>query len=199
MSSTITATRGMTLKDHPYPRVHEKETRIQELERQLRFIIQKGESLIIQKEALLRLPPDTPSTKRQWEEFRVQIIANKSERDITTDRLTLFKKDLPTLLDEAERAEVDLTAAKEEIKTIRSQIKKIDNAITIAVIKPMDLIKQRQETVHLFQKADQEIASLTSKLRWHPPTPEEVPAEPKALAELRDLFPKQIVRWRGKY
>ena len=191
------ATRGMTLKDHPYPRVHEKETRIQELERQLRFIIQKGESLIVQKKALMRLP-DTPSTKQQWEEFGVQIIANKSERDFATEKLTVLKTDLPTLLDEAEVAEVNLTGAKKEIKTIRREIERIDNAITKAVIKPMALIKERQETVQLFQKADHLIASLTSKLRWHPTTPEEVPAEPEALEELKNMFPKQIVRWRGK-
>jgi len=191
------ATRGMTLKDHPYPRVHEKETQIQELERQLRFIIQKGESLIVQKKALMRLP-DTPSTKQQWEEFRVQIIANKSEKDFATEKLTLFKKDLPQLQDAAERAEVDLAGKKEELKGIKTQIEKIDNAITKAVIKPMALIKERQETIHLFQKADQLIASLTSKLRWHPPTPEEVPAEPKALEALINMFPKQFVRWRGK-
>ena len=115
----ITATRPTI----PYPRVHQQETQIQELERKLKFIIQKGESLIIQKEALLRLP-DTPSTQRQWEEFRVQVVANKSERDLTTDKLTLFKKDLPQLLDEAEKAEVSLTGKKEELKGIKTQIKK---------------------------------------------------------------------------
>jgi len=194
MTSTITAIKK---QDIPYPRVHQQQTQILELERQLRFIIQKGESLVIQKKALMRLP-DTTQTQQRWEAFRVQIITNKSERDFASEKLSVLKQDLPTLLDEAEVAEVNLTGAKKELKTIRSKIERIDNAITKAVIKPMALIKQRQETVQLFQKVDQAIALLTSKLRWHPPTPEEVPAEPKALAELRDLFPKQIVRWRGK-
>jgi len=190
-------TRPATKQDIPYPRVHQQQTQIQELERQLKFIIQKGESLIVQKKALMRLP-DTPSTKQQWEEFKVQIIANKSEKDFATEKLSVLKTDLPILLDEAEVAEVDLAGKREEIKTIRSQIEKIDNAITKAVTKPMDLIRQRQETIHLFQKADQEIASLTRVLRWHPPTPEEVPAEPKALEDLKNLFPVRVVRWRGK-
>ena len=190
-------TRPATKQDIPYPRIHQQQTKIEELERQLKFIIQKGESLIVQKKALMRLP-DTPSTKQQWEEFKVQIIANKSENDFATEKLSVLKQDLPVLLDEAEVAEANLTGAKKEIKTIRREIERIDNAITKAVIKPMDLIKERQETVQLFQKADQEIASLTSKLRWHPTTPEEVPAEPAALEELKALFPRQVVRWRGK-
>jgi len=190
-------TRPATKEDIPYPRIHQQQTKIEELERQLKFIIQKGGSLIVQKKALMRLP-DTPSTKQQWEEFKIQIIANKSENDFATEKLAVLKQDLPTLLDEAERAEVDLAGAKKEIKTIRREIERIDNAITKAVIKPMALIKERQETVQLFQKADHLIASLTSKLRWHPTTPEEVPAEPEALEELKNMFPKQIVRWRGK-
>ena len=66
----ITTTTPATREDIPYPTVNQKETQIQELERRLKFIIQKEESLIIQKEALLRLP-ETASTKRQWEEFRI--------------------------------------------------------------------------------------------------------------------------------
>ena len=193
MITTIPATK----QDIPYPRVHQQQTQIQELERQLRFIIQKGESLIVQKKALMRLP-DTPSTRQQWEAFKIQIISNKSERDFATEKLSVLKQDLPQLLDQAEQAEVNLTAKKEELKAIKTQIEKIDNAITKAVIKPMALIKERLETIHLFQKADQEIASLTSKLRWHPPTPEVVPGEPKALEALKNLFPPRVVRWRGK-
>jgi len=192
------STKAVSVKDISYPKVHQKETQIQELERKLKFIIQKGENLIIQKEALLRLPPDTASTKRQWEEFRVQVVANKHERDITTSGLTLFKKDLPQLLDEAERAEVDLVGKKEELKGIKTQITKIDKEITKALQKPIILIKSRQETLQLLQQADEAISRLTSLLRWHPTTPEPVPGEPPAVKEFQELFPARVIRWRGK-
>jgi len=192
-----TATRPATQEDIPYPRVHQQETQIQELERKLKFIIQKGESLIIQKEALLRLP-DTPSTQRQWEEFRVQVVANKSERDLTTDKLTLFKKDLPQLLDEAEKAEVSLTGKKEEIKGIKTQIKKIDKEITKALQKPIVLIKSRQEAVLQLGKTANEIQKLTSTLRWHPVAQEIPPVEPAAVRDFQELFPPRVVRWRGR-
>ena len=47
-------TRPATKQDIPYPRIHQQQTKIEELERQLKFIIQKGESLIVQKKALMR-------------------------------------------------------------------------------------------------------------------------------------------------
>ena len=191
------SSKAVSVQDIPFPKIHQQETQIQELERKLEFIIQKGESLIIQKEALLRLP-DTPSTQRQWEEFRVQVVANKHERDLTTDKLTLFKKDLPQLLDQAEKAEVDLVGKKEEIKGIKTQITKMDKEITKALQKPISLIKSRQETLQLLQQADQEISTLTSLLRWHPTTPEPVPGEPAAIKEFQELFPARVIRWRGK-
>jgi len=190
--------KAVSVKDISYPKVHQKETQIQELERQLKFIIQKEESLIVQKEALLRLPPDTASTKQQWEEFRVQVVANKHERDLTTDRLTLFREDLPQLLDQAEKAEVDLVGKKEEKEKIKSQITKMDKELAKLLKRPMALIKERQETIQLLQLADQEISSLTSLLRWHPPKPEVLPGEPEVLSKLKSLFPPTVVRWRGK-
>jgi len=194
----VMSTKAVTLKDAPYPRVHQKQTQIEELERRLKFIIQKGENLIIQKEGLHRLPPDTASTQKQWAAFKVQVVSNKSERDDTTEKLTLFKKDLPQLLDQAEKAEADLVGKKEELKGIKVQIIKIDKELTRLLQRPMALIKERQETILNLQKADEKISSLTSLLRWHPSKRELAPLSPEVLDELQKLLPRpQVIRFKG--
>jgi len=198
MIATRPATRGETLKDHPYPTVSQEETRIFESEQKLKLILRQEENLIATRQALVKLP-ETEETNRQWSELKVQIVTVQDQKNRAEERLTLLQQDLPGVLEKAKQNELDLNARKKEVEKLKNELMKTDRKLTQSLVIPITLIQQRQQTIQDIQQAGYKISTLTNALHWHPPKPEVIPGEPEALKALQSLFPKQIVKWRGKY
>jgi len=181
------STTALTLEER-FPRVSEQTARVYNLQIELTTIERKEQNLIASREGLIRQHP-SQQTDSQLNELKVEIDATQDQKLLTMDRLKAAREDLPEVEAEAIKAEVDLTAKKEEIKTIRTKIEKIDGEITKALQKPISLIESRQEAVLQLGKTVDEIQKLTSTLRWHPPAPLITPLEPAAVTEFQELFP----------
>ena len=192
-----TATRPATREDIPYLTVHQVETQIFEQEQKLKLVLRKEKNLVATRQALLKLP-ETEETDQQLNELKIEIVSTVNQKNLTEERISALKQHLPEVLEEAKQNESDLNAKKEEVEKLKNELIKTDKKLTQALKIPITLIQQRQQTIQDIEQVGYQISTLTGALRWHPPAPQTIPAEPEALEELKKLFPPKVVRWRGR-
>ena len=160
MIATRPATRGETLKDHPYPTVSQEETRIFESEQKLKLILRKEENLVATRQALVKLP-ETEETNRQWSELKVQIVTVQDQKSRAEERLKDLKKKLPRTQDEAEKNEADLIATRTEVEELKTELTKINKRLTKSLTEPMAMLKKRTEALSNLEKAIGKISTLS--------------------------------------
>ena len=191
----MTATKAVTLADEPYPKVSQVKTQIYEAEEKLHNIRQKERLKLEERGALLGLP-DTQENNERLNRVETEILTLQAQKDRLVDRIDKLNRDLPVVLAEAKQTEAALETAQENRKKIKSELKDLDKELNEILKKPMDLIQQRKTTIDRLERAGDEIQTLTSVLRWHPPTEEYPPALPEMMKELKEVLDKLFPRRR---
>ena len=177
-------------------RVSEIETQIYDLEIELQQVLRKEEGLAISRKALIS-QPSNEGIDKELNELKIEVEATQDYKINTQDRLVASREALPIAQAEAKQAEANLVAKRKEIKEIRIEIEKMDSELMKLLQKPMTLIKSRKQAVWNLVKAGEQIYESTSILNLHPPKPEVVPGDPEVLSKLKELFPRQVARFRG--
>jgi len=188
----MSATRGATLKDIPYPGVNQVETQIFQSEQKLTLILRKEKNLGATHQALLKLP-ETEETNQQLNELKIEIVSTVNQKILTEERLTALRQHLPEVLEEAKQNESDLNAKKEEIEKLKIEIRKIDTELTESLEKPMQLILSRKQLAENLERVGYQISTLISALHWHPQAAEGSPRLP----EILEKFEKLVQNKRG--
>lgn len=179
--------------EEKYPAVSQTKTRIYELEIELQEVRHKERLKLELRGALLGSSPTEPSDRR-LNEVEAEILTLQAQKTRLTDRIDELKRTLPQIEAEAKQTETALETAQENRKTIKGEISDLDNKINKSLEPLMDLIQKRKEAINRLEKAGNEISTLTSELRWHPPTAEYPPALPEMLRMLKEVLDKLFPR-----
>jgi len=191
------STQAVTLKNAPFPQVHQIETQIDQLERQLQTVKQKEELKAQQRGALLRQSA-TQENNEHLNKVETEIDTIEAEKKRLRDRIDELKKEVVDVEAEARKSKAELKAAHDDRKKIKGEIEDLDEKLSKVVKPVIDLIQQRQQIIHNSEKVEDIIQTLTGKLRWHPSKIEAAPPTPEILEKLQQLLPRQIVKWRGR-
>jgi len=193
----MSATRGLTLADDPYPKVSTMEWKITEAKKELHFLKQTQERQGMERINLIRRS-ETTENNEELDKLEAEIISTQSIKIRVQDRITDLEERLPIALAQAKQTEADLITAKEKVAKSKIELAKIDEKITASLKEPMKLIRSRTETALNLEKQVSQVSSLTTELHWNYKD-EPLPLEPAIFDELQKLLPKPlVVKWRGR-